>query len=233
MATRKRNGKKRRKAADTSGRTFEKTQFASKGNSRYNRHDPLFKKAREEGFVARSIYKLEELDVAFDIIREGDDVLDLGCAPGSWLQYCDRKVTQKGGRVVGIDLLPVQVSLGEHVHTLQGDIYETTLEELMHPRSSHPGFDVVLSDMAPNTMGVHSVDQARSIALAERALQIADEMLREGGRYCVKVLEGADFQGFIGECKKVFKSVKIKRPKGTRVGSTETYVVAFDKKPKA
>jgi 23S rRNA (uridine2552-2'-O)-methyltransferase len=136
------------------------------------------------------------------------------------------------GSIVGIDLLPVKLSFGSHVRILQGDAFTATLEELagVAPGASVPFFDVVLSDMAPNTTGVRAVDQARSMALCERALDVAARMLRPGGRFCVKVLEGGDMKAYMALCQQVFVHVKIRRPKGTRPGSTETYIVGLERK---
>jgi 23S rRNA (uridine2552-2'-O)-methyltransferase len=213
------------------------TRYVKKGNQRYDRHDHYFKKARSEGYLARSVYKLEELDKDFKLIRPGDMVLDLGSAPGSWLQYAERRVSAKGGKLVGIDLLPVRMSFGPHVHIIEGDVFEATVEELMPPgveleegaEVPRP-FDVVMSDMMANTTGVKAVDQARSMALAERALDLCERVLRPGGRFCVKVFEGPDFHDYIKALRATFEQVKIRRPKGVRVGSIETYVVALAKR---
>ena len=232
MATRRR--KKAAKKRGVSGRTFAEGKYVSRGNSRYDRHDPLFRRAREEGYLARSIYKLEEIDNSFRLLRPGDNIIDLGSAPGSWLQYVEKEARQNGGLVVGIDLLEVRMSFGEHVHILRGDIYETTLEELRHPNMDDDArFDVVLSDMAPNTTGVRQVDQARSASLAERALEVGQRALAPGGNTCIKVLEGRDFHFVIERAKKLFDTVKIRRPKGTRAGSTETYLIGLGLKEDA
>jgi 23S rRNA (uridine2552-2'-O)-methyltransferase len=213
-----------------------RTGFMKPKNDRYDRHDAYYRKAKEEGFLARSVYKLEELDKDFRLIRAGDHVLDLGSAPGSWMQYAERKVQQARGRLVGIDLLPVRVSFGPHVRVLEADVFKVEANDLLPPGEepvkgvqARP-FDVVLSDMAPNTTGIRSVDQARSMALAERALELALRMLRPGGRFCVKVFEGQDFPAYMATLRKAFREVKIRRPKSVRVGSIETYVVALDRK---
>lgn len=213
-----------------------KKGFVPKGSSRYDRHDAFYRKAKQEGFLARSVYKLEELDRDFALIRPGDWVLDLGAAPGSWLQYAERKVRERGGRLVGIDLLPVKVSFGPHVKVIQGDIYETPVEQLLPEgpavakRDPERPFDVVMSDMAPNTTGVRAVDQARSMALAEHALEVAGRLLRPGGRFVVKVFEGGDFKDYLARAQELFTEVKVRRPKGTRAGSIETYVVALGRR---
>ncbi|MBI1947650.1 MAG: RlmE family RNA methyltransferase [Deltaproteobacteria bacterium] len=205
--------------------------FIQKSNARYDRHDALYRKAKKEGFAARSVYKLEEIDRETKLLRARDRVLDLGCAPGSWLQYVDQKLTH--GAAVGIDLLPTRVALTERVRVLQGDAFDTSLEELTGTPPGEPLrlFNVVLSDMAPNTTGIKTVDQARSLALCERALEVAERALVPGGRMCVKIFEGGDMKQFLDACKQVFGTVKVKRPKGTRAGSVETYVIGLDRLP--
>lgn len=210
--------------------TKKATTFLQKKNERYDRHDHYYKKAKSEGYAARSIYKLDEIDREYRILKKGDVVVDLGCAPGSWMQYVEQKVLP-GGRAFGIDLLPVKVAFGAHVRTLQGDAFEVTLEDLTDAKEGVlPAVDVVLSDMAPNTTGIRAVDQARSMALCERALEVAERLLRPGGRFVVKVLEGGEMKPFVTSCQAVFSVVKIKRPKSTRDGSTETFVIGLDKK---
>jgi 23S rRNA (uridine2552-2'-O)-methyltransferase len=201
--------------------------FLQKGSARYDRHDNYYRKAKKEGFVARSVYKLDEIDAKFHLLRAGDVVLDLGCAPGSWLQYAAERVGAKG-HVVGIDLLPAKVALGPHVRTLQGDAFDTPVEVLLG--DAHKRFDVVLSDMAPNTTGIKAVDQARSLALCEHALEVARRALKDGGGFCVKIFEGGDQKQYIEAVRALFQQVDIFRPKSTRVGSIETYVVGRKKK---
>lgn len=211
--------------------------FVGKGNRRYDRHDVYYRRAKEEGWLARSVYKLQELDEDFKLIRPGNNVLDLGAAPGSWLQYAEGRVREKGGRLVAIDLLPVRLSFGPHVKVIEGDVFKADVRDLLPPglelSDDDPvprPFDVVISDMAPNTTGVRAVDQARSMALAERALEVACRVLRPGGRFCVKVFEGGDFPEYLEALKKAFTTVKVRRPKGVRAGSIETYVVALDRR---
>lgn len=206
--------------------------FVPKGNARYDRHDAYYRQAKKEGYAARSIYKLDELDREFHLIKPSDRVLDLGCAPGSWLQYVDQKL--RSGSAVGIDLLPVKAGLSAQVRVLQGDAFETSVEELTGTQPGEPLrlFDVVLSDMAPNTTGIRTVDQARSLALCERALEVAERALVPGGRMVVKILEGGDMKAFTEACRKMFTAVKIKRPKSTRAGSTETFVVGLGRLPR-
>jgi 23S rRNA (uridine2552-2'-O)-methyltransferase len=204
--------------------TTRRQGFVPKGNARYDRHDPYYRKAKAEGFAARSVYKLEEIDREYKLIRAKDRVLDLGCAPGSWLQYVDSKL--QSGTAVGIDLLPVKVTFSAKVTVIQGDAFDATVPAL----SADARFDVVLSDMAPNTTGIKMVDQARSLALCERALEVAARSLTPGGRLCVKIFEGGDMKQFLDAVRALFDTVKVKRPKGTRAGSVETYVIGLGKR---
>lgn len=231
MATKKTSAtpQKSQKRSDATGRPA-KEPFLQKGNERYDRHDHYYKKAKSEGYAARSIYKLDEIDRDFHILKKGNVVVDLGCAPGSWMQYVETRILP-GGRAYGIDLLPVKVAFGPHVTTIEGDAFEVTLEQLTDtPAGPLPAVDVVLSDMAPNTTGVRAVDQARSMALCERALEVAVRLLRPGGRFVVKVLEGGEMKAFVTACQQSFSVVKIKRPKSTRDGSTETFVIGLDRR---
>lgn len=253
MATRKRagpagrkNALKRAHATRSARGDAPKQAYIKKGNSRYDRHDVFYRRAKAEGYLARSVFKLEELDEAFQIIRSGDDVLDLGSAPGSWLQYAERKISEKNGSLVGIDVLPVRLNFGENVKVLEADIYEVTAEDLWPPGKAPPEdglepgrpgtkatrpFDVVMSDMAPNTTGIKSVDQSRSAGLCERALEVACRMLRPGGRFCAKMFEGSETAGYLKALRSIFGTVKIRRPAGVRIGSKETYLVALDLNP--
>ncbi len=184
----------------------------------YERKDTFYRAAKKQGFVARSIFKLEEIDHDFRLIKPKARVLDLGCSPGSWLQYVEKKIAN-GGYALGIDLAPLALSFGPHVEFIQGDIYEVPM-----PKGS---FDVVLSDMAPKTCGIKSVDQDRSLGLCERALDIAKHVLKPDGNFCVKILEGGGLPDFVKECRKVFKEVKIRRPESTRARSMETFVIGL------
>jgi 23S rRNA (uridine2552-2'-O)-methyltransferase len=205
----------------------KKGGFVPKGNARYDRHDHYYREAKKEGFVARSIYKLDEIDAKFRLIKKGDAVLDLGCAPGSWLQYATERVGERGA-VVGIDLLPSKVNLPANVRVMEGDAFETPIAQLQVT----PGrlFDVVLSDMAPNTTGIRTVDQSRSLALCERALEVAQAALRAGGAFVAKIFEGQDQRAYLDAVKKVFQDVDVYRPKSTRQGSIEVYVVGRNKR---
>jgi 23S rRNA (uridine2552-2'-O)-methyltransferase len=186
-----------------------------------HRHDAFFKRARSEGFAARSVYKLEEIDRRLRLLRPGDRVLDLGCRPGSWMQYAIRAVGPQGA-VVGIDRDPLaSAPAGEHVRVLQGDIFATSDSELLGPLRA---FDVVLSDMAPDTTGVRATDQARSAALFEEALARALRLLAPGGAFVGKIFQGPDLDGLRRRMTERFTEVRTLKPESSRAQSIEVYL---------
>lgn len=209
--------------------------YVQKGAARYDRHDFYFRKARESGFVARSVFKLEQIDQSCKLFRPNMAVLDLGCAPGSWLQYVEPRTRGPAAIVVGIDLEPVGLALGGHVHLIQGDAFEVGPEVLCAPLVNAVAagirksvrFDVVISDMAPHTTGIRSVDQIRSLQLCERARDVAVATLKRGGSFCCKIFSSNEVGPYVKSCQKHFDSVRIVRPEATRDGSTEVYVVAL------
>jgi len=193
----------------------------SKLSDRQRRKDSFHRRARQEGFAARSVFKLSEIDGKFRLIKPGARVLDLGCRPGSWLQYA-RKQAGKKGALVGVDRTDLDVPIpGAVIHV--GDVLEMTPEDVLGDLEA---FDVVLSDMAPDTTGVRNVDQARSELLFEHALHIAEQTLATGGHFCGKLFQGPDFQRLIARCRAGFETVKMVKPKGSRKESIEQYVVA-------
>ncbi|OAG28081.1 RlmE family RNA methyltransferase [Thermodesulfatator autotrophicus] len=189
----------------------------------YKPRDYYAKKAKQEKYPARSVYKLKEADQKYRLLRRGQKVLDLGAAPGSWSKYALEKVG-KTGLVVGVDLNPVKVSAPNFVF-FQADIFELSPEELCE-KTGVSVFDAVLSDMAPKTTGDRSGDHFRSVHLAERALEIAEKVLKPGGVFLVKVFEGEAFPRFVEEVKKRLGPVKRFRPKSTRSESREIFVLA-------
>ena len=184
-----------------------------------HRHDAFFRKARGAGFAARSVYKLEEIDRKLRLLRAGDRVLDLGCRPGSWLQYA-LKVVGPHGAVVGIDRVPLQQSI-PGARVLHGDIFATPDAELLGPLAA---FDVVLSDMAPNTTGVRATDQARSAALVEEALARAERLLAPGGAFVAKIFQGPDLEAIRKRMAGRFSDVRMVKPEGSRAQSIEIYL---------
>ncbi|MCB9546618.1 MAG: RlmE family RNA methyltransferase [Myxococcales bacterium] len=185
--------------------------------------DHYARKAKAEGFRARSIYKLQEINRRVRLFRRGQRVLDLGCAPGSWTQYAATEVGP-GGAVVGIDLKPVSAVGGPHVRILCGDIFETPPEELMD--GGRP-FDVVMSDMAPSTSGNRFTDHVRSIDLCARALDLALLVLRPGGSFVCKAFEGSELNAFVQSVEGHFQQVKRVKPQATRDVSVELFIVGM------
>jgi len=190
---------------------------------KYNPKDRFFLQAKQEGFRARSAYKLQEIDDRFHLFRKGMSVLDLGAAPGGWLQILFQKVGPQG-KVVGIDLQPIQ-GMGPTVRTAVLDIYAEDLKERL--AEMHEGrFDAITSDMAPKTTGIKMTDEARSIALAEHALVLCSTLLAPGGSFVAKVFEGRGIDVYVRAVKRAFKQVKLIRPEATRDRSMEIFVVA-------
>lgn len=189
--------------------------------------DHYFRKAKKEHYLARAIYKLEEVQKRFRIIKAGDRVLDLGAAPGSWMQLAGGIV---GGRglVVGIDLKPIEHAFPKYVVTVQGDIFDQVFVETT--LGCHVPFNVVLSDMAPATSGIKVADSARSALLFERALEVALWALAPGGCFLAKLFHGSDFHRLLSEVKKQFRQTRVVRPEATRKQSKEIYILAMDRK---
>ncbi len=201
----------------------ERTSKANRWADHYTR------KARQEGYAARSVYKLEEIQRRYRVIRSGDRVLDLGCAPGGWLKLA-AQLTGPGGRVVGIDLNPVAIALPEHVQTLVGDL-ERPAAEVEAVLAA--GFDVVLSDMAPATTGNRHTDAARSFNLAVAALETARRYLKSGGSFACKIFQGEDAGAFGDQVRAVFGEVRLFKPQSSRKASKEIFVIGKGKKQEA
>jgi 23S rRNA (uridine2552-2'-O)-methyltransferase len=193
----------------------------SKLRDPHHRHDAFFKRARSAGFAARSVYKLEEIDRRLRLLRPGDRVLDLGCRPGSWLQYA-LGVVGPHGAVVGIDRDPLE-NPPAGARVIQGDIYTAPDAELLGDLRA---FDVVLSDMAPDTTGVRATDQARSAALFEEALGRALRLLAPGGAFVGKIFQGPDFEELRRRMTARFATVRIVKPESSRAQSIEIYLGA-------
>ncbi len=190
---------------------------------RRREQDHFGRRAKAEGKAARSIYKLEEIDARWRLLRPGFRVLDLGCAPGSWLQYASVEVGPSG-HVIGYDLKPVSISVPSNVEARVGDAFAIAPADVPGP------FDAVFSDMAPSTMGDHTTDAARSAGLAGRALDMADAHLRRGGCFVAKVLEGGDVPQLVARMRTMFDKVERLRPKATRKESTELFLVGLGRK---
>ena len=191
--------------------------------------DHYARRAKKENYPARSVYKLEEIDKRVHLIRPGDVVLDLGAAPGSWTLYAAKKVGPSG-KVVAIDRAPIKVGVSANVHTIEADALAYDLSELAS-LCGPKGFDVVISDMAPRTSGQRFVDQSRSFALFGRALEMAERVLRPGGRFTAKIFHGEDFEEARARMRAFFTTVRVIKPSSVRSESYEIYLVGLDRKP--
>lgn len=194
----------------------------------YKVKDHYFNKAKEQGFKARSVFKLEEIDQKYRILKAKDHVLDLGAAPGSWSQYISKKIGPEG-ILLGIDLTPIDLKLSNS-HFIQADILKSELNDYFIQFQMREKMDCVVSDMAPKTTGIRSTDQARSHELCEMALKVALERLKKGGHFVCKYFQGEDLNLFQTELKKHFNKVELVKPKGTRTRSFEIFFVGLSKK---
>ncbi len=187
--------------------------------------DQFFKRAKKENYPARSVYKLKEMDKKFSLFRPGQNILDLGAAPGSWTLYAAGKAGP-GGQVLAIDLNLPDISFPDQVSFVQGDVFDQDAPAGQQIRDSAP-FDVVLSDMAPKTIGIKFTDQARSFTLAMEALNTARLFLKVKGSFVVKILEGPDIQELQKEMRSLFNKVKHFKPKSSRAESKEIFLVGL------
>ncbi len=186
--------------------------------------DHYFKKAKQDNYPARSVYKLEEIEKQSRLIFSGAAVLDLGACPGSWTLYAAQR-TGPGGRVLGIDLNPPGTAFPGNVTYLTGDMLDPG-PEILEAFASFGPFDVVLSDMAPKTTGVKFTDQARSLELAEAALSVAVARLKPGGAFVVKIFQGPDSPAYQKGLRDYFEKVRVAKPKSSRPESKEVFYVA-------
>lgn len=191
--------------------------------------DHYFHKAKKDNFLARSVYKLEEIDERFKILKKGDQVIDLGYHPGSWIQYTSERIG-KDGLVIGADIKEINNKLLNlpNVRLFQKDVF--TIENMLELGVSDQ-FDVVLSDMAPNTTGIQSVDQIRSLNLVEMVFSLLPRFLKPGGNLVIKVFESNDAQVFLKAQKKQFENFHYLRPKSVRSVSKEFFVIGDNYRP--
>jgi 23S rRNA (uridine2552-2'-O)-methyltransferase len=203
-----------------------RTRRAPQKHAKNQWADHYTRRAQKDKFPARSVYKLQEIQKRFRIVRRGARVLDLGCAPGSWTLYA-AELTGPGGTVVGIDLKNVDLSLPGHVRVLRGDILtpDAAIAEALAP-----GFNAVISDMAPATTGHRDVDAARSLNLCEAALAIARAHLSPGGHFVCKIFQGPDSQAFVEQVRSAFSNQRIYKPQSSRKASREIYIIGRGRK---
>jgi len=193
-------------------------------------HDHWFKQAKREGYRSRAVYKLREIDQKRKLLSPGDAVLDCGCAPGSWVQYAAQQIGDDGV-VVGIDLLDITPLPGHNIHLVEGDlgaVDDATLLNLAG-RSGTGRFDVILSDMAPNTTGHRDTDHHRSMSLCELVLQRSGTLLRSEGNLVMKAFEGTNFQELVQRVQKCFGEVRTMRPTASRSVSREMFIVGMNR----
>lgn len=187
-----------------------------------------YRKAKAEAYRSRAAYKLLQLNKKFGLIREGDRVLDLGAAPGGWMQVVGEAVGPRG-LVVGVDLQEMEPFPRENVIAIRGDFTSPgTLEEI---RERIAQADVVISDASPDISGVWEIDHVRSIELCRTALAVARSILKPGGNFLAKVFQGAEMEAFLKEVRAAFQYVKMTKPQASRSQSAEMYIVAKGERP--
>jgi 23S rRNA (uridine2552-2'-O)-methyltransferase len=186
-------------------------------------NDEYVKKAQKEGYRCRAVYKLIEITDKNQIITKGDRILDLGAAPGGWSQVA-AKIVGKTGQIIASDILPIEAIPG--VAFLQGDFTEMSVYKGLLSLTKDQKMNTVLSDMAPNMSGQLSVDQPKSMYLAELALDMAIKTLTPNGHFLVKVFQGDGFDAYVQIARQTFKRVAIKKPKASRARSKEVYLLA-------
>ncbi len=177
------------------------------------RKDFYFKKAKKEGYLARSIYKLFEINKKYNLIKKDSKVLDLGCSPGSWIQACLKLEVKE---ITGIDLKEVNIS----------DPKFTFIKKDINKVDFKKKIDTILSDLAPSTSGNKDLDVDKSIELSKTALKIAKKTLKKNGNFLVKVFQGEGFEDLLKEIRQHFEFVKSYKPKSTRKESKEIYIIA-------
>lgn len=190
---------------------------------RKRKKEHYYKKAKKEGYRSRAAYKLKQLNKRYQLIKPGDTVLDLGAAPGGWLQVAS-ELTGEKGQVIGVDLQEIEELSLENVTTIQGDITkEETIKKIREKLTNPP--DIILSDLSPKITGIWDVDHAQSIKLARTSLNISRQLLKPGGKILLKVFQGRQFQDLVKDVEESFDFTTISKPKASRKRSAETYII--------
>jgi 23S rRNA (uridine2552-2'-O)-methyltransferase len=185
--------------------------------------DPYVKRAHEEGWRSRAAFKLEEIQKSDRLLKPGMTVVDLGAAPGGWSQYAARRL-DGNGRVIALDVLDMPAIPG--VEFIQGDFNDDSVLGQLNALLGGARVDLVLSDMAPNMMGIADVDHDRSMQLVELAEAFAAQALKPGGDLLIKVFQGRGFQPLVARLRRSYETVKLRKPKASRSRSPEVYVLA-------
>jgi 23S rRNA (uridine2552-2'-O)-methyltransferase len=202
----------------------------SKSSSRWlqeHARDRFVRRARQEGWRSRAVFKLEQIQRAERLIRPGMLIVDLGAAPGGWSQFAARTLAGRG-EIIALDVLPMDPVPG--VTFIQGDFREQAALEQLRTVLGGRKVDLVMSDMAPNLSGIDAVDQPRAMHLAELALELADEVLKPGGDLLLKLFQGSGFQELVREIRRRFATVKLRKPEASRARSAEVYLLARGRK---
>lgn len=187
-------------------------------------NDYFAQKAKREGLLARSAFKLEAINEKFGILQSGQKVLDLGAAPGSWLQVAS-EIVGSGGQVVGVDLSPIKFQ-APNLITFAMDILGKAISKTLEP---YTPFDVIISDLAPRTTGIKDRDQALSLELDQQVINLSQNLLRPGGDVIIKIFQSPDTKRFVREIGKMFKTVHTYKPPASRDRSFETYIIALNR----
>lgn len=184
-------------------------------------------RARKEGYPARSVYKLEEINAKNSIIKVGDTVLDVGAAPGSWTLYTHRQLIKGKGLIVAVDLNPLELNAIPHtVISYTGDAFSPEIREKL---ISHGPYDAIISDAAPKTTGVRTVDTSRSEYIGEQILLLAEEHLKPGGNLVFKLFQGGGEQELLTKMRSLFAKAKILKPKASRQDSFEIFLIGLER----
>ncbi|UFX83023.1 RlmE family RNA methyltransferase [Candidatus Absconditicoccus praedator] len=196
----------------------------------YNPYDYYFKKAKKTGYKARSAFKLEEIDNKFHIFNKNTkNILDIGCYPGSWIQYIYGKLNKlnvQNYKIVGFDLMQAEMNM-EGVFLYQQDIKDKEGVSGILENLGLGELDVIVSDMAPNTIGMKDIDSMKSVDLLEESFYVYQSYLKQDGKFVMKVFMGPGFEEFLGKLKKIYggKNIKTYKPSSTRKSSKETYLI--------
>ena len=203
-----------------------KPSKTSKQWMREHINDPYVQQAQKDGYRSRAAYKLLEIDERDHLLKAGMAVVDLGATPGGWSQVAANKVGEKG-KVIALDLLPLQPV--PRVEFILGDFRDDSVLAQLEEKLGGKQIGLVISDMAPNISGIDSADQARSIHLAELALEFSAQHLKPGGAFLVKVFQGTGFEEYVKLMRSHFKKVVSRKPKASRDRSSEVYMLGLDK----
>lgn len=188
--------------------------------------DPYVKKAQEDGYRSRAAYKLLEIQKQHPFIKPSMTVVDLGAAPGGWTQVVSHYL-KNSGKIIALDILEISSLASPNIIFLQGDFESQEIISALNTALDHQKADIILSDMAPNTSGIRNLDQIRSVALAESAVEFAKQTLKLNGSFLVKIFQGEGFDDYLKTLRKLFKTVLICKPKASRAESKEIYLLGL------